>query len=366
MADGDTRGNALSRAMRSRTIQSAGFLFLLVLVTLAFGTLVAGFVTPVFWAAVIAILFRPVERRLDRWFNGKRPSSSAALTLILVVVVVFVPLGFVAVAVSREAVGLYQRFSEGELAVSDAMDRWVPALVRFGAQFGITAATVRSNVTEAAAAIGAFVASGALAFGQNAIKAAGQFGLMLYVLFFFLRDGDQLLRSIGRAVPLGDAREQALFERFTAVTRATLKGTLVVGSVQGLLGGVFFALLGLDAPAFWGVMMTACSLIPLVGPTAIWLPTAIILLLTGAVAKGVILLVLGTFGIALVDNFLRPVLVGRETRIPDFIVLLSTLGGIGLFGLSGFVAGPAIAGLFLTVWEMFAIEYAPADRTTKT
>ena len=140
----------------------------------------------------------------------------------------------------------------------------------------------------------------------------------------------------------------------------------MVGSVQGLLGGIFFALLGLDAPAFWGVMMTACSLIPLVGPTAIWLPTAIILLLTGAVTKGIILLVLGTFGIALVDNFLRPVLVGRETRIPDFIVLLSTLGGIGLFGLSGFVAGPAIAGLFLTVWEMFALEYSPADRTTKS
>jgi predicted PurR-regulated permease PerM len=351
--------------VRSRTIQSAGFLFLLVLVTLAFGTLIAGFVAPVFWAAVIAIVFRPVERWLDQRFNGKRPNSSAALTLALVTVVVFVPLGFVAVAVSREAVGLYQRVAEGELALSDAMDRWVPALVRFGAQLGITPATVRSNVADVAAAVGSFLASGAVAFGQNAIKAAGQFGLMLYLLFFFLRDGDQLLRSIARALPLGDARERALFERFTAVTRATLKGTLVVGSVQGLLGGVFFAMLGLDAPAFWGVMMTVCSLIPLIGPTAIWLPAALLLLLTGAVAKGIILLLLGTFGIALVDNFLRPVLVGRETRIPDFIVLLSTLGGIGLFGLSGFVAGPAIAGLFITAWEMFAKEYGPSDRATK-
>jgi predicted PurR-regulated permease PerM len=351
--------------MRSRTVQHAGFLFLLVIVTLAFGVLVANFVVPVFWAAVLAIVFRPVERWLSLQFGHKRPNSSAGLTLILVIVVVFVPLGFVAVAVSREAVGLYERFAAGELAVSDSMDRWVPALVRFGARFGITPGTVRSNVADAATAAGQFVATGALAFGQNAIKGAGQFGLMLYVLFFFLRDGDQLLRQIARALPLGDARERALFERFTAVTRATLKGTLVVGAVQGTLGGVIFALLGLDAPAFWGVMMMACSLIPVIGPTTIWLPTALILLLTGSIAKGFILLAYGTFVIALADNLLRPILVGRETRMPDYVVLLSTLGGLTLFGLSGFVAGPAIAALFITAWDMFAREYSPADRTTK-
>jgi predicted PurR-regulated permease PerM len=242
----------------------------------------------------------------------------------------------------------------------------VPALVRFGARLGITPATVRANVADAATAIGQFVASGAVAFGQNAIRAAGQFGLMLYVLFFFLRDGDQLLRQIARALPLGDAREKALFERFTAVTRATLKGTLVVGAVQGTLGGVIFALLGLDAPAFWGVMMMACSLIPVIGPTTVWLPTSIILLLTGSIGKGIALLLLGTFVIALTDNLLRPILVGRETRMPDYVVLLSTLGGLTLFGLSGFVAGPAIAALFITAWDMFAREYSPADRTTKS
>jgi predicted PurR-regulated permease PerM len=351
--------------MRSRTVQHAGFLFLLVIVTVAFGVLVANFVVPVFWAAVLAIVFRPVERWLALQFGNKRPNSSAALTLVIVVLVVFIPLGFVAVAVSREAVGLYERFTTGELAVSDAMDRWVPALVRFGARFGITPATVRSNVADAAAAVGQFVASGALAFGQNAIKAAGQFGLMLYVLFFFLRDGDQLLRQIARALPLGDAREKALFERFTAVTRATLKGTLVVGAVQGTLGGVFFALLGLEGPVLWGAIMWACSLIPVIGPTAVWLPASIILLLSGSIAKGLTLLALGTFVIALADNLIRPILVGRETRMPDYVVLLSTLGGLMLFGLSGFVAGPAIAGLFITAWDMFAREYSPADRTTK-
>ena len=242
----------------------------------------------------------------------------------------------------------------------------MPALVRFGAGLGITPGTVRANVTEAATSIAQFLASGAVAAGQNAVRAFGQFFLMLYVLFFFLRDGDQLLLVIARALPLGDARERALFERFTAVTRATLKGTLVVGAVQGTLGAIFFALLGLEGPVFWGAMMWACSLIPVIGPTIIWLPTAIFLLLTGAIAKGLLLLGLGTFVIALADNIIRPILVGRETRMPDFLVLLSTLGGLTLFGLSGFVAGPAIAALFITAWDMFAREYATSDRDSET
>jgi len=351
--------------MRQRTIQHAGFLFLLVVVTLAFGVLIANFITPVFWAAVLAIVFRPVERWLGMRFGYKRPNLSAALTTVLVVLVVFIPLGFVGVAVSREAVDIYKRFTSGELAVSDAIDRGVPALVRLGAQVGITPSTVRANITDAASTIAQFLASRAVSAGQNAVRAFGQFFLMLYVLYFFLRDGDQLLLTIARALPLGDARERALFERFTAVTRATLKGTLVVGAVQGTLGAIFFALLGLEGPVFWGAMMWACSLIPVIGPTIIWLPAAIFLLLTGAIAKGLLLLGLGTFVIALADNIIRPILVGRETRMPDFLVLLSTLGGLTLFGLSGFVAGPAIAALFITAWDMFAREYGPTDRTTR-
>jgi len=267
--------------------------------------------------------------------------------------------------VSREAVDLYKRFTTGELAVSDAVDRWVPALVRFGAGLGITPGTVRANVTEAATSIAQFLASGAVTAGQNVVRAFGQFFLMLYVLYFFLRDGDQLLLTIARALPLGDARERALFERFTSVTRATLKGTLVVGAVQGTLGAIFFALLGLEGPVFWGAIMWACSLIPVIGPTIIWLPAALILIISGSVAKGLLLMGLGTFVIALADNILRPILVGRETRMPDFLVLLSTLGGLTLFGLSGFIAGPAIAALFITAWEMFAREYASSDRVTK-
>jgi predicted PurR-regulated permease PerM len=347
--------------MRQQTVQHAGFLFLLVGVTLAFGILIAGFVAPIFWAAVLAIVFQSLQRRMLALMPAS-PTWAATLTTVVIMLVVFVPVGFIAVAVSREAVGLYGRVQSGEVDVSGAFDRWLPAVVRLGAPFGITPATIRGNVADATGVIAQYLASKTLSFGQNAVSGIGQVGITLYLLFFFIRDGDRILDAISRALPLGDARERALFARFTSVTRATLKGTLVVGIVQGTLGGLLFALVGIGAPAFWGVLMAAVSLVPLVGSTVIWLPAAIILMLTGSVAKGLFLLGGGVFLIGLADNILRPILVGRETSMPDYVVLIATLGGIGLFGLSGFVAGPVIAALFITVWEMFAREYAGADR----
>ena len=140
------------------------------------------------------------------------------------------------------------------------------------------------------------------------------------------------------------------------MTRATLKGSLLVGLVQGALGGLMFWILGIRAPFFWGVIMAMLSLLPLVGPAIVWAPAAIILMATGSVTKGIILVIGGVLAVGTVDNILRPLLVGRETRMPDYMILLSTLGGLSVFGMAGFVAGPVIAALFLSVWDMFAQE----------
>jgi predicted PurR-regulated permease PerM len=184
---------------------------------------------------------------------------------------------------------------------------------------------------------------------------------MLYLLFFFLRDGHRLIAAIMYALPLGSEREHHLLEKFADVSRATIKGTLVVGLVQGTLGGLLFWILGLKAAVFWGVIMTLLSLLPAVGSALIWGPAAIILFATGQIVKGIILLAAGILVIGLVDNFLRPTLVGRDTQIPDYLILLATLGGLTVFGLSGFVIGPIIAALFLAVWDMFAQEYGRED-----
>jgi predicted PurR-regulated permease PerM len=166
-----------------------------------------------------------------------------------------------------------------------------------------------------------------------------------------------MLEAIIRALPLGDERERALFAKFAEVSRATIKGTLVIGIVQGFLGGIMFSILGVTGAVFWGVVMVILSILPIVGASIVWVPVAIVLLINGAWIKALVLAIFGAVVIGLIDNILRPQLVGRDTKMPDYIILLSTLGGLAVFGISGFVIGPVIASLFLAVWVMFEEEH---------
>ena len=180
---------------------------------------------------------------------------------------------------------------------------------------------------------------------------------MLYLGFFLVRDGERIRTLLIRALPFGDHREEMLFARFAQMLRATVRGTLLVAIAQGTLGGIIFALLDIRGPVLWGVIMTLLSLIPVVGAAVIWLPVAGYLLATGEYASGGILMAYGVCIIGLADNVLRPVLVGRDTKLPDFMVLLSTLGGFALFGLDGFITGPVLAVLFVTIWQIFMDEF---------
>ena len=349
--------------MRIRTLENASFLTLIVLVTLGFVVLIQGFFEPIFWAAVLAILFAPVYRRLHGRTGG-RGALAASLTLVAVLLLVVLPLLGIGAAVTNEAVILYDRVASGELDVAApvrTVEGWLPYASRLFERFDIDLAGVREAISNTAVSVSRFVATQALAFGQSALQVVVLFVLVLYLLFFFLRDGDRLIESLIRALPLGDARERRLFSRFAEVSRATIKGTLVVGAVQGALGGLAFWVLGLGAPVLWGVVMGVLSMLPAVGSFLVWGPAAIYLFATGAVGKGVILVVLGSLLIGTIDNVLRPILVGRDTQLPDYLILLSTLGGLTVFGLSGFVIGPIIAGLFVTVWEMFVEEFEALD-----
>ena len=166
--------------------------------------------------------------------------------------------------------------------------------------------------------------------------------------------GSILSRRIREAMPLRDEQQRALVSKFTAVIRATIKGTIVVAIVQGALGGLIFWYLGVYAPVLWAVMMTFLSLLPAIGTALVWLPVAIYFLVTGAIWRGVVLIAYGMLVIGLVDNFLRPILVGKDTKIPDYVVLIATLGGIAIFGFNGFVIGPVIAAMFMAVWDIVA------------
>ena len=208
-----------------------------------------------------------------------------------------------------------------------------------------------------------FIAAQALSIGQGAADFILGLLVMLYLLFFLLREGGELFKRIQDAIPLPREQQRALFSKFTTVIRATIKGSIFVAAVQGALGGLIFWLLGLHAPVLWGFVMGLLALLPAVGAALIWVPAAIYLLATGSVWQGVVLLLFGAFVIGLIDNILRPLLVGKDTKMPDYVVLISTLGGLATFGLNGFVLGPVIAAMFIAAWDIFsASTSAQAER----
>ncbi|CAD2267641.1 Putative transport protein [Stutzerimonas stutzeri] len=204
-----------------------------------------------------------------------------------------------------------------------------------------------------------FLATKAFSFGQGTFQFLISFFVMLYLLFFFIRDGRELVARIRKAIPLSDAQKRRLFNKFTRVVRATVKGNIVVAVTQGALGGIIFAVLGISGALLWGVLMAFLSLLPAVGAGLIWTPVAIYFLMTGAIWQGVILTLYGVLVIGLVDNILRPILVGKDTKMPDYVVLISTLGGLALFGLNGFVIGPLVAALFISTWGLFTSPEEP-------
>jgi predicted PurR-regulated permease PerM len=204
-----------------------------------------------------------------------------------------------------------------------------------------------------------FLAGRVVSIGQSTFQFAANLFVTLYLLFFLLRDGDTLFRRITATIPLHAEHQHALVEKFTTVVRATVKGDLVVAVAQGALGGLIFWLLDIHAALVWAVVMAVFSLLPAVGTALVWWPAAILLMVSGAVWQGVVLIAYGVLVIGLVDNVLRPMLVGKDTRMPDYVVLISTLGGIAIFGVNGFLVGPLIAAMFIAAWDIVS---ASSDR----
>ena len=349
--------------MHLRSLENKAFLTLVVLVTAVFAWTIGGFLLPVFWAVVLAVLFTP----LFRWFETRtrgRATLAALLTLLTVLVLVVAPLVLLATLVTQEAVGVYERVASGEIDLTEpvaSVEQMLPRLVQRAKELGVDFDQVRENVASSALAASQQVASRLLGVGQQALQFTLLLAVTLYVLFFFVRDGRGLQDVLVRALPLGDPRERRLITKFAAVTRATVKGTFVIAAVQGTIGGIAFFALGLGSPVLWGVMMAVFSLLPAVGGALVWIPAAVYLLLVGSWGKALILTIVGVGVMGTVDNALRPVLVGRDAGMPDYMILLSTLGGLATFGFSGLVVGPVVAGLFLTVWEIFTEEFGPGD-----
>ena len=331
-------------------------LSLLLVVTLAFVAVLLPFYEALMWGVIIGMLFAPLYRWLERRFDG-RSNWAAALAMLLVLLMVVLPFMVIAASLAQEGAALVQRLQAGQVDFGVYVQKlfeWLPEpIVGLLDRFGLRdAAAIQARVTQGAGRIGQFFASRLLNLGTGTFSALVSFFVALYIAFFMLRDGSRLARSIREHIPMRRADKDELAATFTTVVRATVKGNLVVALVQGVLGGVALALLGVSGALLLGAIMVFAALLPSVGAALVWGPVALVLLVTGAVWKGVVLIVFGTLVIGLVDNILRPLLVGKDTRLPDWLVLISTIGGMALLGISGFVVGPVVAAMFVAVWGL--------------
>lgn len=332
-------------------MRSAFFAFLIVGLGLALLYLFLPFLYPIFWAGILAVLFYPTYQALNR--RIKNDSLSAFFVEILIVLVILLPLTFVIALLVNQSLELYQVVTKGQFfssagALADRLKDTVlgPYIAQAQAQWG-------EYTSEAAKNISLFLFNELKNITTNSVRLGFYLFLMMYTLYYFFKDGPRMLSRLVHLSPLGDQYEAMLSERVAATVRATLKGSLIIGMVQGAIGAVLFWATGVPGAFVWGVLMTAASLIPGIGAFLVWLPVGIVMIVLGNVWQGVTILVVGALIISLVDNLMRPILVGKGTKMHSLVVLFSTLGGIAAFGLSGVVIGPVIAALFLSVVSMY-------------
>jgi predicted PurR-regulated permease PerM len=319
---------------------------------------VAPFFGAVLWGGVLALLFAPVHRRLARRLP-ERPNAAALGTLLVVLLVVVLPCLLVGGLLAMEATAVYEGLASGALRPLATLQEWHDSLPRWVRRWLHSAgmgdyAAVQARLVAGLRSGTQFFATQVFTLGQGTFAWVASLGLTLYLAFFGLRDGAAASRWMTRLVPMTPPHQRALVRRFQSVVRATVRGTLLVAALQGALGALAFWALDVQGAVLWGVVMAFLSLVPAVGSALVWGPVALLLYLNGDVWQALALTAFGVLVIGLVDNLLRPLLEGRGSRLPDSLVMLTTLGGLSLFGLNGFIIGPAVAALFIAAADLHA------------
>lgn len=333
------------------------FLGALLLVTLLFLSLLKIFAYPIFWAAIIAAISYPFYNRLRKLI--KNTTLSVSLVLLIITFIVVIPLSILGTLLVKESIDLYDTFSSNRENINTSIQQTFDGVRNnpYIAKLHIDEAMLSSRISEYSGTALTYVFNFIKNFTQNSFEFVIMFIIMLYALFFFIRDGEVMLKKLMYICPLGDKYEIMLYERFTSTVRATLKGTVILGIIQGTLGGIMFYIAGIPGALLWGVIMTLLSIIPGVGPAIVWVPAAIILFLLGDVWQAIMIVAVGTLIIGTIDNLLRPWLVGKDIQMHELLIFFSTLGGIAIFGISGFIIGPIIASLFVSFWQIYEHYY---------
>jgi predicted PurR-regulated permease PerM len=329
---------------------------LLAVSALALGWILLPFYGAIMWALIIAMLFVPIYRWLLLRLKQRR-NLAASLVMLLVLVVGVLPFALMTASLAREASVVYKHIDSGDWnpalylrGLFDALPGWGTALLeRVGvADFDNLQRRVRAALAQGSQ----FIATQAFGIGLDTFGFVASLGVTLYLAFFLVRDGDKLAQIAQTALPVPQQFKRELVDKFMAVVRATVKGSLLVAGIQGALGGIAFWFLDVKGALLWAAVMAFLALVPLVGASIVWLPVAAYFFLTGAFWQCLALVAYGVLVIGLADNLLRPLLVGKDAGLPAYVVMITTLGGMAVFGINGFIIGPTIAAMFIAVWHL--------------
>lgn len=345
------------------TARKAILLSLVFLISILFLTMIHQFLMPMFVAGLFSAMAKPAHTWLTKRLRG-RENVASVIIIVAIVLLVLIPLSMLvgvvvaqAIAVGQSVTPWVQSFISEPSTVTHYLEK-----IPYYTEILPYRDEIIKKAGELVGVITTFLINSLSSATKMTMNALFGSIIMLYVMFYFLTMGKRLLDRILYLLPLRHEDEQLLLRRFTSVTRATIKGSLIIGLVQGFICGLAFGLAGIKGPVFWGSIMAVASIIPAFGTALVWGPAIVILLFMGDMAGVVILAVLCGAVAGNIDNLLRPRLVGKDTEMHDLFVLFGTLGGIAMFGLLGIIIGPIIAALFITIWEIYATvfsEYLP-------
>jgi predicted PurR-regulated permease PerM len=347
--------------MSEARFRRAFVILLVVAISAAFLAMIRMFLLTILLAAIFAAVARPLYLQVERGFRGYAGLASA-FTILVLLVLVITPLSLLTGAVASEALRVAENvrpWIDARIEQPSLLDDSLRRLPYFE-YIEPHRAEIMKRGAEAVGAIGTFLANSVSAATRGTVVFFFHFFLLLYTMFFFLKDGPRMLRAAMTYLPLDEHDKEQMLGKFASVTRATLKGTVVIGVTQGGLGGLAFWVAGIDGVIFWTTLMIVLSIIPGIGAALVWVPAVILLVAQGAIAQGIGLALFCGLIVGTVDNVMRPRLVGRDTKMHDLLILFSTLGGLFFFGVTGFIVGPILAALFVTVWEMFGVTFRDA------
>ncbi len=350
-----------SANLKAGTFRTAFVLLLVLGISLLFLAVIWPFLKALLLGALLAGLCHPLFRWVTRLCGGRR-SLGSALTLLILFFLIIGPISaFVgvvvkqAIDVSEHAIPAVQKYL-GSASTFDVHDFLVKRFP-MAADFVPSQEEIINSIGTAAGAVGGYLASSASSIGAGTATFLLNFFVMIYAMFFYLKDGRKILEKIFYYMPLSNEDENRMLERFVSVTRATIKGTMLIGLIQGALAGIAFYFAGINGAAFWGTVMVILSVVPGIGAALVWVPAVVYLYLIDQPLPATILFLWCAAVVGTVDNVLRPTLVGKDAEMPDLLIMIGTLGGLFLFGPMGFIVGPIVCGLFLTAWDIYGTAF---------